>query len=128
MNKFNPEELVNYENQKGANITLEIKGNETVFNVWIDDIDEGNTTLRVIQDFEDDILVHIVHLEDFKIPLVTYSDDKAYCYVTFNDYSVHLKLDDECITFDIWNSTDDENGSVATTYVEYNEFPYKDSL
>jgi hypothetical protein len=127
MNNFKPEELVDYEDQKGANITLEIEGNESVFSVWIDILEEGNTTLRVIHDFEDDILVHTVELEDFKIPEVTYSDDKTYCYITFNGHSVHVKLDDECVVFDVWDSSN-EDGTANSTYIGYNELINEDDL
>tara|TARA_B100000809_G_scaffold240744_1_gene263340 strand:+ start:829 stop:1215 length:387 start_codon:yes stop_codon:yes gene_type:complete len=127
INKFKPEELTDYDDQKGANITLEIDGNESVFSVWIDVLDEGNTTLRVIQDFEEDILTYTVEPEDFKIPEVTYSDDKAYCYITFNGHSVHIKLDDECVVFDVWDSSD-EDGAVDSTYIDYNKLIDEDDL
>jgi hypothetical protein len=118
---FKPEELTDYDDQKGANITLDIDGHDAVFSVWIDVLDEDNTTLRIIQDFEDDILVHTVEAEDFTLPNVTYSEEKVYCYVTFNHYAVHIKLDDEGVCFDVWDSTDDEDGAADTTYIEFDE-------
>lgn len=111
-NKFQQEVLRDHDDHKGANITLNIKGEDYHFNVEVNRLPatEDNRLLRINHNLDSEVLVHIVKSGDFKIPTVTYSDDKTHCYVTFYNYSVHIKLDDtSCIIFEVINPSHDEN-------------------
>ena len=120
--KFTSTKQTNFRNQKGVDINVENEGVSTVFNVWCDTIDIDNPSIRVAinNDRETPIFVSVED-SDFKEPEVSYSDDKSHCYVTFDNYSLHIKLAHEGIVFDVWDKTDNENGSIDSTFVYYNE-------
>lgn len=112
-----------FEKQKGVNLQVEYEGELTTFNVWADSTDEDNPTIRVrINNEADNLLITTVEHDDIKEPVVTFSDDRSYSYVTFNKTSLHIKLGDEGVVLDVWDANSDINGSIDSNYVLYQEF------
>lgn len=121
--KYSSTKKIDNAHQKGFDINVELEGNTTTFSAWCDIMDKDNPTIRVsVNHGAEHLILVSVEQEDFKTPEVTYSEDKKYCYITFKNNSLHIKLDDEGIVFDVWDKTDDENGSIDTNYVLYQEF------
>ena len=122
---FKGSNLTDFSCQKGCDVTIEsCEGKLTVFSVWCDAIEPAERTVRVRQNDERELLIVTVDKLDYKVPSVTYSDNKSYCYITFNSVSVHLNLDDEGVVVDVWDSPD-AIAVVDTTYLFYNELDAK---
>ena len=121
---FKGSNLTDFIDQKGCDVTIERGGKLTVFSVWCDAIEPAERTVRVRQNDERELLIVTVDKLDYKVPSVTYSDNKSYCYITFNSVSVHLNLDDEGVVVDVWDSPD-AIAVVDTTYLFYNELDAK---
>ena len=118
---FKGSNLTDFIDQKGCDVTIERGGKLTVFSVWCDAIEPTHRTVRVMQnDSDGELLIVTVEESDYKVPSVTYSDNKSYCYITFNSVSIHIKLEDEGVVVDVWDSSD-AIAAVDTTYLFYNE-------
>lgn len=124
--KFTQTKLTDFKLQKGCYISINDGDTETILSVWCDTSEDNNTTLRVTENYDNEILIVTVDHADFTRPTISYSDDNSYCYVTFNNHSVHIKLADEGVVFDVWDSENDEEGSVESTYLFYDELAAKE--
>jgi hypothetical protein len=113
--------LTQFAGQKGCDITIVHKGAKSIFNVWCDTLEPAHSTIRVTHDNDVELLVVTVDKSDFKLPAITYSDDKLYCYLTFSHHCVHIQLDDEAILFDVRDLTDGKDDSIDSVYFRYNE-------
>lgn len=125
--QFVQQKLTDFERQKGCNITIKSEDTETLFNIWCDTLEADQTTIRVTENNDGELLIVTASNVDFKLPTVSYSDDKTFCYITFYNNSVHIKLNEEGIVFDVWDSTDEENGSIESTYLYYGELEVKEA-
>ncbi|MDK9793795.1 hypothetical protein [Vibrio sp. D431a] len=105
---FTSYEITNFSNQKGTNIGFSHDHHSHVLNVFVDNT-ECPTTLRVCHnDDSSAIILTNVSNDEYKEPVVAFSEDKAYCYVTFRNVELHVKIDDESLVFDVWDKTNDE--------------------
>lgn len=110
------------EKENGIIVGCEHEGYRFGLHVWVDNSEKEGITLRTtLDDSPNSLILVTVSPEDFIEPTVTYSDDKTYCYVTFNNNSLHIKLESEGVVLDVWDCEDDQNGSIDTNYIFYNE-------
>ena len=102
-------------NQLGFAIAISLGTVSTTLNVFACNIDEF--TIRTQIDDSDELTtITSVKESNFVKPQVTLSEDGSYQYVKFGDVEVHIKLEDEGIVVDVWDTTDNENGSINTSY------------
>jgi hypothetical protein len=116
--------------KKGMDIDIVVPDapNEvSTLNVWVDtmDTDEmAQLTLRAtLNNGADSLILCTVENSDNRAPVVTYSDDKTYCYVTFDKHALHVKLEGEGLVLDVWETDAGGDGSIDTNYVLYQELP-----
>jgi hypothetical protein len=113
--------LTQFAGQKGCDISIVHKGEESTFNVWCDTLEPAHSTIRVTHNNDIELLVVTVDKADFTLPTITYSDDELYCYLTFSHHCVHIQLDDEAILFDVRDLTDGKDDPIDSVYFRYNE-------
>lgn len=122
MTHFTNNTQFNNQTEKGMIIGFSHEGKRFGLHVWVDNSEPDNVLLRTTLDGNPDSLILVtVELSDFTSPDVSYSEDKTYCYVTFNNNSLHIKLDDEGVVLDVWDSQNDEHGSIDTSYFFYTD-------
>lgn len=112
-----------YALQKGIDIVVSDEGYSITLNVFCDVSERDNPTIRVsVNGGADNLILVSVNADDFKEPGVSFSEDKSYCYVVFSNNGVHIKLEDEGVVLDVWDSSNDIDGAIDTNYIFFSEF------
>lgn len=120
---FSSIQVTSYKLQLGVNIHINSDKLTSFLSVFSDGVETDNITIKVLHgDSEDELINTSVPVGECINPTISYSDDKSYCYVKFVTSEVHIKLTEEGIIIDLWDSNDSENGSVDTSYLYDNEF------
>lgn len=120
MNTFKQANTTSFNKQEGVNLLIGTESGDLKVSIFVCTI-EGSQ-LKV--EFEDHPYFNLdvsVNEAEFTKPTVSYSDDKSFCYVKFGQISVHVKIGDEGVIFDVWDSDDEENGTIDSTYIHYSE-------
>ena len=127
MNHFKSAEITEYANgnQKGANVKITTEAGELEVKVWVD-FDKVYNLRTEIEGHDDFDMIVKVNKLDHVTPKITYSDDSKYCYITFNNNSLHINIADEGIVLDVWDSEDDLDGSRDSTYIYFGEIAEQD--
>jgi hypothetical protein len=116
MGNFKNVVRTDYFRQVGA--TLDLKHGESTVGLkaYVCTIEEPRLFVDV---GEDRLLSMVVGVDGraFVPPVVTYSDDKSYVYLTFSYISLEIKADDEGFVFDVWDKDCQEDGSLESTYL-----------
>jgi hypothetical protein len=122
MNYFTSAEVTEFSigDQKGANIKISTESGELEIKAWVD-YDEVYNLRTEIEGHDGFDMVIQVDKSDHITPKITYSDDKKYCYVAFKSNSLHIHIADEGVILDVWDCNDDQDGSVESTYIYFDE-------
>jgi len=122
MNKFEKVVQTDFEKQKGANVQIIGDEGSALLNVWADIIDNDDPRFFVTLNNDNELLIVNVDTSEFKLPDISFSDDRTYCYLKFNKCQVHIKLEGEGVVIDVWDMTDPtEEEVINSTYSYWSE-------
>lgn len=113
--------------QDGVNVTVANGEDQGMLTFWVDTIEQDNPRIFTQLNQDENILNTTVVLSDNKMPEVSFSEDRTYCYIKYDIHQVHVKLEDEGVVVDIWMICDsDAEQIIDSTYLEWNEL-YKEA-
>lgn len=123
MHTFQKVENTDFDNQKGADISICNGEQSSLLNVWVDNIEKDDVRIFVTHENNDELLRIMLDSSEFKLPEISYSEDRSYCYLTFNDVQIHIKLEGEGIIIDAWDMSEPSYEEVLdSTAIEWDEF------